>query len=412
MPPIRTYFSRRPKKSAASVCLTTPAPPMGINNKRILRGIDVGLQFKHLYDGVHEGPDPYHYPVPLPVPEELRPEDPRGPPWKLSDLECVATIGSGSYGQVLLVRKRGGATSDPHFAMKAVGKKRVRCAENGYHEDSMRKNWERRALVDMPWSPFVAGILQTFHDERNLYLILEYAPRGSLADAIRSNAPFEPAVALFYFANIVCGFEFLEQHRIVNRDVKPGNILVSEDGYLCLCDFGPAVKLPNLREPADLPKWGGEGTSLYQAPEGVSLEGQDEHMEYGHALDWWSAGIILFEMMTKKLPFAPDDPTEQEIWAKIMSGPLVWPTGPRIRPGHKLKRLVEALLTVDSTMRLGTEGAEDVMRDPWLETVDWNKMRRQQYLAPVKPPFKSTQLHNLEVPDQSDCPGLHVVQFC
>jgi hypothetical protein len=115
-----------------------------------------------------------------------------------------------------------------------------------------------------------------------------------------------------------------------------------------------------------------------------------------------------------------------------MSGPLVWPTGPRIRPGHKLKRLVEALLTVDSTMRLGTEGAEDVMRDPWLETVDWNKMRRQQYLvssgggaadtnkyvltpvpqAPVKPPFKSTQLHNLEVPDQSDCPGLHVVQFC
>jgi len=156
---------------------------------------------------------------------------------------------------------------------------------------------ERSLLSELPWNPFVNGIIQTFYDTRNLYLMLELIPCGTLRSLIQKRAPFDPATAVFYFANIVCALCFLEQHGIIHRDIKPDNILVDADGYLCLADFGTAAK--EFEETM----WLMMGTVAYMAPESVASVGQSERTRSG--IDWWSSGCVLYEMITKKMASPP-----------------------------------------------------------------------------------------------------------
>lgn len=155
------------------------------------------------------------------------------------------------------------------------------------------KDVERSILCTLPWDPFVNGMVQTFYDSRNLYLMLEFIPSGTLRSLIQKRAPFDPAAVAFYFANIVCALDFLEMCGVVHRDIKPDNILVGADGYLCLADFGSAAR------PTDRSGWQMNGTAAYMAPETVAPTGQSECIWSG--VDWWSSGCILYEMITKKM---------------------------------------------------------------------------------------------------------------
>jgi serine/threonine protein kinase len=158
---------------------------------------------------------------------------------------------------------------------------------------------ERSTLCELPWNPFVNGIIQTFHDARNFYLMLELVPCGTLRSLIQKRAPLDPAAITFYFANIVCGLEFLEQYAIVHRDIKPDNILVGADGYLCLADFGTAEKAYQ----EDLESWLMNGTASYMAPEVISPVGQTQRTWSG--VDWWASGCVLYEMITRKMASPP-----------------------------------------------------------------------------------------------------------
>lgn len=157
----------------------------------------------------------------------------------------------------------------------------------------MKKDAERSRLAELPWNPFINGIMQTFYDDRNLYLMLELIPSGSFRSALRRRAPFDAATAAFYYANIVCGLTFLEEHDIVHRDLKPDNILMGPDGYLSLADFGSAAL--ELEET----DWMLVGTPAYIAPECISPQGQTG--SYGKSVDWWASGCILHEMLTGKM---------------------------------------------------------------------------------------------------------------
>lgn len=162
-----------------------------------------------------------------------------------------------------------------------------------YQRDHEKKDVERSVLSILPWSPFVSGAIETFYDSKNLYLMLELIPCGTLRSLIQKYAPFDPPTASFYFANIVCGLAFLQERDIVHRDLKPENILVGPDGYLCLADFGSAavVKYED--------NWLLVGSISYMAPEAISPVGQTQ--KFGKALDWWSSGCILYEMVTRKM---------------------------------------------------------------------------------------------------------------
>jgi protein kinase X len=148
-------------------------------------------------------------------------------------------------------------------------------------------------LSALPWSPWVNGVVGAFKDELNLYLMLEFIPSGCFYDVIQTRGPFDAATARFYFANIVSGLYFLHGEGIIHRDLKPANILVRPDGYLAIADFGYA-RLDEI-DNGPITEWLMIGTPLYMAPEVLCYQ----HMT-GYGVDWWAAGVTLYEMLTKR----------------------------------------------------------------------------------------------------------------
>ncbi|KAF8234854.1 kinase-like protein [Tricholoma matsutake] len=392
MPPIRRSLH----------ATRTRVDPLRRNNQdkpRIPRvqvdGLVHGWQFKAQY----EGSDVPEFPR-EPNPGLLRPTNSRLPPLKLGDLECVRVLGGGAYGTVLLVQtSRDNPLHTPGrlFAMKTLRKKHIRFSER---DDPTSKDVERSMLSELPWDPFVNGIIQTFHDSINLYLMLEFVPCGTLRSLIQKRAPFDPATALFYFANIVCALQYLEVYGIIHRDIKPENLLVGAEGYLCLADFGSAAKV------FEKGGWIAHGTTAYMAPEVVASAGQSERIWSG--IDWWSSGCVLYEMITRKMLFRGH--TEKATFKKLLSGHYDWP--PTVRVGKKVRSLVAGLLMVDAVHRLGAHGASEVMQHLCLKDVVWDRMLLRQYLAPYIPPTPRpcASWHRHPLPEQSKIPGLKIVE--
>ncbi|KAF4576614.1 hypothetical protein EYR36_000790 [Pleurotus pulmonarius] len=399
MPPTRSIRSTRartptrpakPSKEATRSHLQKPpAPSKRTELIMTVDGITHGWQYSHLYTEpepeMHRQPDP----------SIKRPADPRAPPLKLKDLECVRSLGKGVYGRVLLVRTRRNThpmdKPGSMYAMKVLRKKYIRMDEA---QEPQAKDYERRVLMTLPWSPFVSTIIQTFYDERNLYMLTELAPCGTLRSLISARGPLPVTDTLFYLSNIICALSFLEAHGIAHRDLKPDNILLGDSGYLTLVDFGCATVEHSEKE------WVMIGTPCYQAPELFSPEGQT--VGFSKAIDWWAAGCILFEMVTRTVAF------RGEVYKKILAGDYRYP--PKVRVGKTLKSLVSALLTRDASKRLGYNGASEVGKHPWFRTVNWGKMKDRQYLAPYIPSeFNLQKWHTQPMPRQHEVPGLAVV---
>jgi serine/threonine protein kinase len=146
-------------------------------------------------------------------------------------------------------------------------------------------------LSSIPWSPFVCGMLDALYDAKNLYIALEHLSCGTLTMAINQRGPFDEATARFYFANIVCGLDFLHEHGVAHRDLKPDNILMGPDGYLCITDFGAATT-----------KWDDNsyitvGTPCYSTPESIRYP----DLYCAPSADWWASGCIIYEMLCRAL---------------------------------------------------------------------------------------------------------------
>ncbi len=148
---------------------------------------------------------------------------------------------------------------------------------------------ERKYLDDLPWHPFVAGLLGTFVDERNLYQLMELGQLGSLSSLLKKRGPLPSQDARFYFANLVLAVEFIHSQGVIHRDLKPENILVGADGYLMLGDFGCAAHHTFKGN------WMNVGTTLYMPPENV-FEKDEPDPELRGSMDWYASGVVLYEM--------------------------------------------------------------------------------------------------------------------
>ncbi|KAI0723899.1 kinase-like domain-containing protein [Cerioporus squamosus] len=344
----------------------------------------------------------------------------RRPVADLHDLECISTLGTGSWGAAYLVkvkRRFGKPTGKTGalLALKSVEKRAYRDLErNDPREDRWEaaeaKNLERRALTSLPWNPFVAGVLDAYADPRNVYLLLELAPRGSISDLL-ADGPLSPEAAKFYFANLVLGLEFLHSHDLIHRDIKTDNILVGADGYAMITDFGFSQFVHDSKE------WDRLGTVAFVSPEIATKTANTTEARF--ASDWWSAACALFEMLTTSIPFHPKGKGEYaELVEEHWQQNIHWPTDPF---DEQAEDLIERMLTPQLSSRYGSrtipvgrdgsEVNEDVREHAWMKDLRWDRLEARIERAPKWPdpvPMLTSGWDDRSLPTQKKVPGLRL----
>ncbi|KAM4711368.1 cAMP-dependent protein kinase catalytic subunit PRKX [Anableps anableps] len=279
--------------------------------------------------------------------------------YSLDELETMATVGTGTFGRVFLVKDK---KSKAFFALKQMKISDVIRLKQEQHVHN-----EKEVLTEIS-HPFLIRLFWTHHDERFLYMLMDYVPGGELFSYLRSRGRFSNATGLFYTSEIVCAIEYLHSKEIVYRDLKPENILLDSEGHIRLTDFGFAKKLSDRT-------WTLCGTPEYLAPEVIQSKG------HGRAVDWWALGILVFEMLAGYPPFFDDNPFG--IYQKILSGKLEFPR----HLDFYVKDLIKKFLVIDRARRLGNmkNGADDVKKHRWFKTVDWEAVPLRKLKPPIVP---------------------------
>ncbi|KAL0380279.1 UNVERIFIED_CONTAM: putative serine/threonine protein kinase IREH1 [Sesamum angustifolium] len=305
----------------------------------------------------------------------------------IDDFEIIKPISRGAFGRVFLAKKR---TTGDLFAIKVLKK-----------ADMIRKNAvesilaERDILISVR-NPFVVRFFYSFTCRENLYLVMEYLNGGDLYSLLRNLGCLDEDVARVYIAEVVLALEYLHSLRVVHRDLKPDNLLIAHDGHIKLTDFGlskvglinstddlsgPAVSGTSLMEedepPISAPKHQQErrkkqsavGTPDYLAPEILLGTG------HGFTADWWSVGVILFELIVGIPPFNAEHP--QKIFDNILNRKIPWPRVPD-EMSLESHDLIDRLLTEDPNQRLGAGGASEVKQHPFFRDINWDTLARQK----------------------------------
>nr|XP_032834149.1 ribosomal protein S6 kinase 2 beta-like isoform X4 [Petromyzon marinus] len=281
-----------------------------------------------------------------------------------SHFELLKVLGAGSFGKVFLVRKVTGSDKGQLFAMKVLKKATLKV------RDRVRTKMERDILVDVN-HPFIVRLHYAFQTEGKLYLILDFLRGGDLFSRLSKEVMFTEEDVKFYLAELALALNHLHGVGIIYRDLKPENILLDEVGHIKLTDFGLSKEAIDHEKKA----YSFCGTVEYMAPEVVNRRG------HGHAADWWSLGVLMFEMLTGTLPFQGRD--RKETMAMILKAKLGMPQF----LSSDAQSLLRNLFKRNPTNRLGAgpDGVGEIKRHPFFSTIDWNKLYRKEIHPPFKP---------------------------
>ncbi|TMW58912.1 hypothetical protein Poli38472_007057 [Pythium oligandrum] len=307
-----------------------------------------------------ETEDPEHAVIAQPQPQEqLRREK-----VSLEDFNMVKVIGKGSFGKVLLVKKRDNGMI---YAMKVLRK------ENIIKRNQVEHTRTERHVLGYVRHPFIVGLNYAFQTDEKLYFVLDYCAGGELFFHLGKVQRFPEARARFYAAEITLAIEYVHNLDIIYRDLKPENVLLDSNGHIRLTDFG-------LSKEGIQDDFSGAnsfcGTPEYLAPEILNRSG------HGRAVDWWSLGALLYEMLTGLPPFYCRD--RDKLFEKIRKGDLSFPK--YLSP--QAKDLLSRLLERDPTKRLGTgpDDAGEIKNHPFFAEIQWDPLA----LGQVPPPWRPT----------------------
>ncbi|XP_024970917.1 serine/threonine-protein kinase AtPK1/AtPK6-like [Cynara cardunculus var. scolymus] len=278
------------------------------------------------------------------------------------DFEIMRVIGKGSFGKVFQVRRKDrscvngeveGVIGDGIFAMKVMRKDTI--IKNN-HVDYMRAE---RDILTKVVHPFIVQLRYSFQTKTKLYLILDFINGGHLFFHLYRQGIFSEDQARVYTAEIVSAVSHLHQSGIVHRDLKPENILMDADGHVMLTDFGLAKEIDESSRSNSMC-----GTTEYMAPEILLSKGHNKNA------DWWSVGILLYEMLTGKPPFTHSN--RKKLQEKIINEKVK--LLPRL--SGEAHSLLKGLLQKDPLARLGSgpRGGDDVKGHKWFQTINWKKL--------------------------------------
>ncbi|XP_058145663.1 ribosomal protein S6 kinase alpha-2 isoform X8 [Dasypus novemcinctus] len=280
-----------------------------------------------------------------------------------SQFELLKVLGQGSYGKVFLVRKVKGPEAGQLYAMKVLKKATLKV------RDRVRSKMERDILAEVN-HPFIVKLHYAFQTEGKLYLILDFLRGGDLFTRLSKEVMFTEEDVKFYLAELALALDHLHGLGIIYRDLKPENILLDEEGHIKITDFGLSKEAIDHDKRA----YSFCGTIEYMAPEVVNRRGHTQ------SADWWSFGVLMFEMLTGSLPFQGKD--RKETMALILKAKLGMPQFLSM----EAQSLLRALFKRNPCNRLGAglDGVEEIKRHPFFVTIDWNKLYRKE----IRPPFK------------------------
>ncbi|CAF1055653.1 unnamed protein product [Didymodactylos carnosus] len=290
-------------------------------------------------------------------------EEREGRQQALDRLELSKTVGTGSYGRVLLVRDR---ETSVYHALKIFSITHVVQSRQTEHVKS-----EKEILAAIK-HPFIVKLHWTHHSEQFLYMLLDYLPGGELFTYMRRKGSFDLKTSIFYAAEITSALEYLHSLQIVYRDLKPENILLDAEGHVKIVDFGFAKKIMNKTFTTC-------GTPDYLSPELFKGTGHNK------STDWWSLGILTFEMLSGATPFNPNQ-NESEIPGKVLSGKISWPR----TIDESTKAFIKKLLHQNPDKRLGAgrNGSKEVKEQPWFSSIKWDDVYHRKLKPPIVPDVK------------------------
>ena len=286
------------------------------------------------------------------------------------DFELCKILGEGGYGKVFQVKKVTGKDKGSIFAMKVLRKASI--IRN--QKDTAHTKAERNILEAVK-HPFIVNLMYAFQTGGKLYLILEYLCGGELFTYLDREGIFLEDTTCFYLSEIILALQHLHNQGIIYRDLKPENILLDGEGHVKLTDFGLCKE--HIQEGTVTHTFC--GTIEYMAPEILTRSG------HGKAVDWWSLGALMFDMLTGMPPFTGDG--RRKTIEKILRGKLCLPQ--YLTPDAR--DLIRKLLKRQVSQRLGSgpEDAEQIMNHNFFKHINWQDVISRKLDPPFKPSLKS-----------------------
>jgi serine/threonine protein kinase len=272
-------------------------------------------------------------------------------------------------GKVFLVRE---IKTGQMFALKVLRK------DNIVKRNQVEHTKTERSVLGYVNHPFIVGMNMAFQSKHKLYFVLDYCAGGELFFHLGKLGKFPEHRACFYAAEIILAISHVHTLDIIYRDLKPENVLLDAMGHIRLTDFGLS------KEGISSSSSGANsfcGTPEYLAPEILNRQG------HGRAVDWWSLGALLYEMLTGLPPFYCQD--RERLFEKIRKSDLNYPAS----LSTNAKSILRGLLTKNPDKRLGSgpNDADDIKRHPFFSSINWDRLMRGEVKPPWTPQIAGSQ---------------------
>ena len=276
---------------------------------------------------------------------------------ELKDLDNVKELGSGNFGSVNLVRNK---KNKFLYAIKALNLEQIKI-------ESLEEcvEVERDVLLKID-HPFIMKMVKYLKNDSYIFFINEYIKGKELWEVIRDIGLLNKEQTQYYGASILLAIDYLHKQKIIYRDIKPENVMVSVKGYIKIIDFGTVKEIQDRTSTII-------GTSHYMAPEITKGEG------YSFQVDIWSIAICMYEFFCGKLPFGEDYDDPMDIYRAVSQEELTFPSFVK---DEKFMNLMNKMLRKNPTNRLWK--FKQIKEDPYFKDFDWNKLISLSYPPPYK----------------------------